>query len=105
MLQTTRSERYSGNGLVAKRNSQNFSKFSEHGAGTCSCNCRAISKSFSDTLFEMTPNILDIKQKIRTMFKKCPKKNNTASRFIKIINLQYFVLSIYRFDSIPKMRS
>ena len=75
MLLTTRLERYSGNGLVAKRNSQNFGKFSEHGAATCPCNCRAISKSFSDTLSEMTPNISDIKQKIRTMSEK---KKNTA---------------------------
>ena len=52
MLQTTRLERYGGNGLVAKRNSQNFSKFNEHGAATCPCNCRAISKSFSDILSE-----------------------------------------------------
>ena len=70
MLQTTRLERYSGNGLVAKRHSQNFSKFNEHGAPTCPFNCRAISKSFSNTLSEMTPNISDIKQKIRTMSEK-----------------------------------
>ena len=78
MLQTTRLERYSGNGLVAKRNSQNFGKFNEHGAATCPCNCRAISKSFSDTLSEMTSNISDIKQKIRTMSEKCPKKNTAT---------------------------
>ena len=76
MLQTTRLERYSGNALVAKRNSQNFSKFNEHGAATCPCNCCALSKSFSDTLTGMTPNISDIKQKIRTMSEK--KKKNTA---------------------------
>ena len=74
MLQTTRLEHYSGNGLVAKRSSKNFSKFNEHGAATCPCNCRAISKSFSDTLSEMTPNISDIKQK----FGQCPKKKKNT---------------------------
>ena len=78
MLQTTRLERYSGNGLVAKRNSQNFSKFNEHGAATCPCNCRAISKSFLDTLSKMTPIISDIKQKIRTMSEK--KKHRPEAR-------------------------
>ena len=82
MLQTTRLERYTGNGLVAKRNSQNFSKFNEHGAATCPCNCRAISKSFSDTLSEMTPNISDIKQKIRTMSEK---ENTVQERIQKVL--------------------
>ena len=74
MLQTTQSERYRGNGLVEKRNSQNFSEVNEHGAATCPCNCRRISKSFSNTLSEMTPNISDIMQIIRTMF----EETNTA---------------------------
>ena len=88
MLQTTRLERYSGNGLVAKRNSQNFSKFNEHGAATCLCNYRAISKSFSDTLSIMTPNISNIMQKIRTMSEKClkKKKKNTDPQHLFLVH-------------------
>ena len=62
--------RYSGNGLVAKRKSQNFSlKVNEYGAAT-QAYCCAISKIFLDTLSEMAPNTSDIEQKIRTMSEK-----------------------------------
>ena len=99
MLQTTRLERYSGNGLVAKRNSQNFSKFNEHGAATCLCNCRAISESFLDTLSEMTPNISDIKQKIQTMSEKCPKKKKKKTQLYTNYNRLLVCQNIYSLQS------
>ena len=62
-------------GLVAKKNSQNLFKLMS--IEPSQAYCCAISKIFADTLCEMAPNISDIEQKIRTMY-KCPKNNNTG---------------------------
>ena len=84
MLQITQSDRYSGKGLVAKRNSQNFNEVNEHGAATCPFNCRAISKSFLDTLSEMAP--------------MSEKKHRVHQQQIKCITLQHLAAEISKFE-------